>query len=112
MRKVIKIKSGDDYIKSCVKTICTLRNTDLSDSELSVLLLLIKYSNNNSLTLDVHLGRQIREGLSIGQSLFGTSIARLESKKCIRKEGKVIMLDPAFNRISEWKELVIRLELE
>lgn len=108
MRKVIPCKTNVGFIKSCIKTICTIRGQELSDSELSVLLSLIKYNNNNSLTLDVHLSRQIREELGIGQSLFGTSVSRLESKKCIRKEGKVIMLDPAFNRISEWKELVIR----
>ena len=109
MRKVIKYSDKDQFIKSCIKTICTLRNSELSESESAVVSSLIKYSTNNSLTLDVHLSRQIREELKMGQSLFGTCINRIEKKKCIRKEGKVIILDPVFNSISDWKDLVIRL---
>lgn len=110
MRKVIKYSERDQFIRSCIKTICTLRDQELSDSELSVMVLLIKYSNNNSVNLDVHLARQIREELKIGQSLLGTCINRIERKKYIRKDGKVIMIDPTFNNIGEWGELVIRLD--
>ncbi len=110
MRKVIKYSDKEEYIKACITTLCSLRNTNLSDSESAMLLKLITYSTNNSLTLDVNLGRQIREALGIGESLYGTCISRLQDKKCITKEGKSIILNPVYNRIMEWKEVVIRLD--
>ena len=110
MRKVIKYTGKEEYIKACITALCALRNTNLSDSESAMLLKLITYSTNNSLTLDVNLARQIREELGIKESLYGTCISRLQEKKCITKEGKSIILNPVYNRISEWKEVVIRLD--
>jgi len=108
MRKVIKYK--ELLLKDKVYIISALRKIQLSDSESAVVSSLITYSNNNSLTLDVNLARQIREELEIGQSLFNTCMRRLEIKKCIRKEGKSIWLDPMFNNLKEVSEIVIRVE--
>ena len=108
MRKVIKYK--DLKTVDLIHIVSALRKINLSDSESAMMSLLIKYSTNNSLTLDVHLARQIREELGMGESLYGTCISRLTQKKCIRKEGKVVMLSPFYHNILSWKEVVIRID--
>lgn len=111
MRKVIKYSDKQEYIRSCITTLCALRDINLSDSESAMMGKLISYSENNGLTLDVNLSRQMRDELKMSQSSFNTAIHRLEQKKCLTKESKGIILNPVFNRITEWKELVIRFEL-
>lgn len=108
MRKVIKYKELSLTDKTYL--ICSLRKIQLSDSESATMAKLITYSSNNAVTLDVNLARQIREELNFGQSLFNTCINRLEKKKCIRKEGKSIWLDPMFNNLQEVSEIVIKIE--
>ena len=106
MRQVIKKNFS---LIEIIGIISALKKIQLSDSESAMLSKLIKFSNNNSVTLDVNLSRQIRDELKMTQSSFNTAIHRLELKKCITKEGKGIVLNPVYNRISEWIEIVIKI---
>ena len=90
-----------------VKIFCAMLNRNLSDNEINILSELIEMNQGNSITLQVGITKQIRDELKISASSFNTSIHRLELKKVITKSGKVIMLLPIFNNLSDLDGLVI-----
>jgi len=90
-----------------VKIFCAMLNKNLSDNEINILSELIEMSQGNNITLQVGITKQIRETLSITASSFNTGISRLQEKKVITKSGKVIMLSPIFNNLSDLDGLVV-----
>jgi len=96
---------GETKIK--VQTVCKVMFTDLPDSELNVLLALIKYSTNNSLFITLAVNKQIQAEFGLNDSLVSTALYRLSKKGIIAKSGKTISVHPAFSGIGELSKLVI-----
>ena len=96
---------GETKIK--VQILCKVMFTDLPDSELNLLLALIKYSTNNSLFITLAVNKQIQAEFGLNDSLVSTALYRLSKKGIIAKSGKTISVHPAFSGIGELSKLVI-----
>lgn len=79
----------------------------LSESELSLLKILIDYSSQNTITLSADLSRQIIAATGLKETTFNVSLHRLEKKGVIRSTGKTKTLHPIFKDINECKGLLI-----
>ena len=79
----------------------------LSDSELRLLKTLISFSTGNSVTLTADVSKQILLAADIGQSLFNTSLHRLEKKGILNSAGKTKNLHPIYNNIGDWEKVLI-----
>ena len=90
-----------------VQIMCKLMFTDLPDSELNLLLAIIKYSTNNSLFITLAVNKQIQAEYGLNDSLVSTGLYRLSKKGIIAKSGKTISVHPAFSDIGELSKLVI-----
>lgn len=84
----------------------------ISDSELRLLKVLIDFSTNNSITLTQEVSKQVLEAAAIGQSLFNTSIHRLQKKCILIANGKTKTLHPIYNNINDWDKLLLNLSNE
>lgn len=83
---------------------------EIPEGEMMCLEILIKYSNNNTLSLSGEVGKHIRTESGISESLFSTALHRLEKRLIIRRAGKTIFLNPVYNEITELGRLIIVFE--
>jgi hypothetical protein len=105
MTKLIKIPA--DLTKK-VRTICRVFDWDLSDSELKVLVEIIRIGQGGMFSMDVNTSRTIREALGTTENTFNVLLARLVKKHVISNKNRVIQINPAFMGIQGESEYLIR----
>ena len=103
------IKVGGE-LKDKIGIICKVMFTDLPESEMNLLIALIKYSTNNSLFITTAINKQIQIEFGLNDSLVSTALYRLSKKGVIVKSGKTISVHPAFSGVLELEKLVISFD--
>jgi DNA-binding MarR family transcriptional regulator len=105
MTKRFTIENSE--LKHKVSALCFLKFKGLSATEEAVLSWFVAGSVNSAISVDKSLTKQITHELNISQSSLSTSIFRLQEKGVIKKSGKVIILNPIFNDITNMDNLII-----
>jgi hypothetical protein len=106
----MKNKTAKFPPESRIKILTKVFFGDIPEGEMKCLEILIKYSNNNSISLSGDIGKHIRSESGITESLFSTALHRLEKRLIIRRAGKTIFLNPVYNEITELGRLIIVFE--
>lgn len=105
MNKQINVKDSD--LRKRVDKMAVNLFGYLSESEISVLTALIDLSDNNSIHLGIPTVKHIKSLVKLSGSGLSTVLSRLNSKTIIKRTGKNIQINPAFDRIKELKMLII-----
>lgn len=111
MRRTLSLScavSASPDLKQKARIVSAVNNISLSDTELSVLTLLIEFSGNGTITLTGEISKQIRAITNVKEGAYNTAILRLGEKKAITKKGRDIILHPHFKDLEGITEVLVR----
>lgn len=97
-------------LRDKVSVICQLKFPPIPDNEFKTLLAVISFSTNNTLAITPDVSKQIKFEFTLTDTVFTTSLFRLEKKGFINRQGKTVIINPAFTEIDKLDKLVISFQ--
>jgi len=113
MRKIV-IKndnnSGDDLLFRKVNFMANQFFNGFSPIECQVMSQLIRVGEHGMLNLSIDVSKSITKALNLSNNTLNVSLSRIEKKGAIRKDGRIIVMQPLWNNILTENEYLVEFK--
>lgn len=93
-----------------LKSLLYLRFNITSPSEVSLLNELLIVSGGNPLRLEPNIRADVSKQVGINPESIGTMLGRVEKKKVLHRNGKLIVFSPIFNNWGNTSEVLFKIK--
>lgn len=110
MRKIVvknTANSGDDLLFQKVNFMANQFFNGFSPIECRVMSQLIRVGEHGMLNLSIDVSKSIAKALNLSNNTLNVSLSRIEKKGAIRKDGRIIVMQPLWNNILTENEYLV-----
>lgn len=113
MRKIViknTANSGDDLLFRKINFMANQFFNGFSPIECQVMSQLIRIGENGMLNLSIDISKSITKTLNLNNNTLNVSLSRIEKKGAIRKESRLVVLQPIWNDILNENQYLVEFK--